>query len=303
MQRSNTNTLEETAQTTALVKDQTADESWDLDIGPQEGLLALHLRDVWNYRDLLWLLVRRDFVSFYKQTILGPVWFFIQPLLTTLMFTFVFGKMGGFSTDGLPPVLFYMAGITAWNYFADCITKTATVFRDNAGIFGKVYFPRLIMPLSIVVSNLVRFGVQFLLFLLVMAFYALQHTPFHFTWAIGLFPMVVVLMAALGLGSGMIISALTTKYRDLAFLLTFGIQLLMYATTVIYPLSSTSPKYRWIIAANPMTPLIETFRYGFLGKGSFSWAAFGYSSLVAVMVLLFGVIIFNKVEKDFVDTV
>lgn len=278
-------------------------EHWDLEIKPQDSLFNLHLRDVWNYRDLLWLLVRRDFVSFYKQTILGPFWFFVQPLLTTLMFTLVFGKMGGFSTDGLPPVLFYMAGITAWNYFADCITKTSTVFKDNAAIFGKVYFPRLIMPLSIVVSNLVRFAVQFFLFLLIIAYYAFKGTSFHFTWAILLFPVVVVLMAALGLGSGMLISAMTTKYRDLAFLLTFGIQLLMYATTVIYPLSSAPAKYRGLIAANPMTPLIETFRYGFLGKGSFSWGAFGYAAWVTLVVPLLGIVIFNKVEKDFVDTV
>lgn len=278
-------------------------EHWDLEIKPQDSLFNLHLRDVWQYRDLLWLLVRRDFVSFYKQTILGPLWFFVQPLLTTLMFTLVFGKMGGFSTDGLPPILFYMAGITAWNYFADCITKTSTVFKDNAAIFGKVYFPRLIMPLSIVVSNLVRFGVQFLLFLLIVVYYAFRGTHFHFTWAIALFPLVVVLMAALGLGAGMIISAMTTKYRDLAFLLTFGIQLLMYATTVIYPLSAAPPKYRHLIAANPMTPLIETFRYGFLSRGSFSWASFGYSVVVTLALLMVGIIIFNKVEKDFVDTV
>jgi lipopolysaccharide transport system permease protein len=281
----------------------TVEQTWDLDVKPQSSLFTLNLKDVWNYRDLLWLLVRRDFVSFYKQTILGPLWFFVQPLLTTVMFTLIFGTMGGFSTDELPKPLFYLAGITAWNYFADCITKTSTVFRDNANIFGKVYFPRLIMPLSIVVSNLVRFGVQFLLFLIVLAYYAFNGANFHITWAVTLFPLVVILMAALGLGAGMIISAMTTKYRDLAFLLTFGIQLLMYATTVIYPLASIDEKYRWIIIANPMTPLIETFRYGFLGKGSFSWGAFGYSTAVTVFFLLIGIIIFNKVEKDFVDTV
>jgi lipopolysaccharide transport system permease protein len=278
-------------------------QEWDLEIKPQDNLLNLHLKDVWDYRDLLWLLVRRDFVSFYKQTILGPLWFFVQPLLTTIMFTFVFGRMGGFSTDGLPQPLFYMAGITAWNYFADCLTKTSTVFKDNANIFGKVYFPRLIMPLSIVVSNLVRFGVQFLLFLIVMIYYAVKGAEFHPNWAITLFPAVVVLMAVMGLGAGMIISAMTTKYRDLAFLLTFGIQLLMYATTVIYPLSAASDKYHWIIAANPMTPLIETFRYGFLGKGSFSWSSLGYSTGITALLLIAGIIIFNKVEKNFVDTV
>ena len=278
-----------------------SEHKWE--IVPQSSLLDLKLKDTWAYRDLLWLLVRRDFVSFYKQTILGPLWFLIQPLLTTIMFTFVFGRLAGISTDGLPQPLFYMAGITAWNYFADCLTKTSTVFKDNANIFGKVYFPRLIMPLSIVVSNLIRFGVQFLLFLVVMGYYALNGTAFGPTWAISLFPLVVLLMAALGLGAGMIISALTTKYRDLAFLITFGIQLLMYATTVIFPLSAAPEKYKWLIELNPMTSLIETFRYGFLGKGSFSWSSIGYSTLTTIILLISGIIIFNKVEKNFVDTV
>jgi lipopolysaccharide transport system permease protein len=219
------------------------------------------------------------------------------------MFSFIFGRLAGISTDDLPPALFYMAGITAWNYFADCVTKTSTVFRDNANIFGKVYFPRLIMSLSIVVSNLVRFAVQFILFIAVMAFYALKGTAFHPTWALALFPLVVLLMAALGLGAGMMISALTTKYRDLAFLITFGIQLLMYATTVIFPLSAAPQKYKWLIELNPMTSLIETFRYGFLGKGSFSWSSIGYSAIITIVLLITGIIIFNKVEKDFVDTV
>jgi lipopolysaccharide transport system permease protein len=283
--------------------EQKVEQKWDLKIKPQNKLLNLHLKDVWNYRDLLWLLVRRDFVAFYKQTILGPLWFFVQPLLTTIMFTIVFGRMGGFSTDGLPQPLFYMAGITAWNYFADCLTKTSTVFKDNANIFGKVYFPRLIMPLSIVFSNLVRFGVQFLLFILVVVYYLLNGVNLQASWVISLFPVVVLLMALLGLGAGMVISAMTTKYRDLAFLLTFGVQLLMYATTVIYPLSSANPKYYWFIALNPMTPLIETFRVGFLGRGTFSWLYLGYSALTTVICLVAGIIIFNKVERNFVDTV
>lgn len=280
-----------------------AEPEWDLEIKPQDSLFNLHLKDVWHYRDLLWLLVRRDFVSFYKQTVLGPLWFFVQPLLTTIMFTFVFGKLANISTDGLPKPLFYLAGITAWNYFSDCLTKTSTVFKDNAAIFGKVYFPRLIMPLSIVVSNLVRFGVQFLLFLMVMAYFAFKGYDFQVTWAIALFPVVVVVMAAMGLGAGMIISAMTTKYRDLAFLVTFGVQLLMYATTVIIPLSEVSDNYRWIIEANPMTSLIETFRYAFLGKGSFTLASLAYSTGVTVVLLFAGIVIFNKVEKNFVDTV
>lgn len=281
-------------------------DHWDLEIKPQNNLFNLHLNDVWHYRDLLGLLVRRDFVSFYKQTILGPLWFFIQPLFTTIIFTFVFGNLAQISTDGLPQPLFYMAGITAWNYFAECLTKTSTVFKDNANIFGKVYFPRLIMPLSIVVSNLVKFGVQMLLFIILVIYYLATGYQFGPNWYILLFPVIVVLMACLGLGLGMIISALTTKYRDLAFLVTFGVQLLMYATTVIYPLStaiSKYPKYAWIIEYNPMTPLIETFRYGFLGSGSFNWQSLGYCSLATFLILLFGIVIFNKVEKTFVDTV
>ena len=213
-------------------------EEWDLTIEPQTSLFELNLKDVWRYRDLLWMFVKRDFVSFYKQTILGPLWFFIQPLFTTIIYTFIFGGLANLSTDGLPQPLFYIAGITAWNYFADCITKTSTVFKDNANIFGKVYFPRLIMPLSIVASNLVRFGVQMILLFIMMGYYAMHDASFTITPAILLFPVLVLLMALLGLGLGLIITALTTKYRDLAFLVTFGIQLLMYTTTVIYPLSS-----------------------------------------------------------------
>lgn len=282
------------------------DEHWDLEIKPNNSLFQLHLKDVWAYRDLLLLLVRRDFVSFYKQTILGPLWFFIQPIFTTIIFIFVFGNLAGISTDGLPQPLFYIAGITAWNYFADCLNKTSTVFKDNANIFGKVYFPRLIMPLSIVASNLIRFGVQMLLFLAMIVYYWASGRYFGINWYILLFPVIVLLMGCLGLGFGMIISAMTTKYRDLAFLVTFGVQLLMYATTVIYPLSTAItkyPKYAWIIKYNPMTPIIETFRYGFLGKGSFSWGSLGYCAGVTLFVTLLGIIIFNKVEKKFVDTV
>jgi lipopolysaccharide transport system permease protein len=279
---------------------------WDLVIEPQNSLFELHLKDVWRYRDLLWLLVKRDFVSFYKQTILGPLWFFIQPLFTTIIFTFIFGNLAGLSTDGLPKPLFYMAGITAWSYFADCLTKTSTVFRDNAHIFGKVYFPRLIMPLSIVVSNLVRFGVQMLLFFVMIGYYLVQNemgSLFHPNIYVVLFPVLVLMMALLGLGLGLIITALTTKYRDLAFLITFGVQLMMYGTTVIYPLSAAPEKYRWLIELNPMTGIIEAFRYGFLGQGVFTVDSFGYSVIFTLVSLLFGVLIFNKTEKTFVDTV
>lgn len=278
-------------------------EEWDLTIEPQTSLFELNLKDVWRYRDLLWMFVKRDFVSFYKQTILGPLWFFIQPLFTTIIYTFIFGGLANLSTDGLPQPLFYMAGITAWNYFADCITKTSTVFKDNANIFGKVYFPRLIMPLSIVASNLVRFGVQMILLFMMMGYYAIHDASFTITPAIILFPVLVLLMALLGLGLGLIITALTTKYRDLAFLVTFGIQLLMYTTTVIYPLSSAPEKYKNLISLNPMTGIIEAFRYAFLGQGQISIYTLGYSSLFTIVVMILGVVIFNKTEKTFVDTV
>ncbi len=279
------------------------EENWDLIIEGKKSLFDLKFADVWRYRDLLLMFVKRDFVSFYKQTILGPLWFFIQPIFTTLVFTFVFGNLAKISTDGLPQALFYLSGITAWNYFSDCLTKTSTVFKDNANIFGKVYFPRLIMPLSIVVSNLVRFGVQLLLFLVVIVYFGLKGADFHFTWVIALFPVLVMLMALLGLGLGLIITAMTTKYRDLSFLVNFGVQLLMYGTTVIYPLSAAPEKYRKLIELNPMTGIIEAFRYAFLGKGYFTAWSLGYSAIFTAVVTMVGIIIFNKTERSFVDTI
>ena len=280
-----------------------AENEWDLTIEGSYSLFDLKFKDVWRYRDLLLMFVKRDFVSFYKQTILGPLWFFIQPLFTTIIYTFVFGNLAAISTDGLPQPLFYLAGITAWNYFADCLTKTSTVFRDNANIFGKVYFPRLILPLSIVASNLVRFGVQMLLFLSMIVYYYWINETFSPTWALFMFPVLVFMMALLGLGLGLIITAMTTKYRDLAFLVTFGVQLMMYTTTVIYPLSAAPAKYKHIIELNPMTGIIEAFRYSFLGKGEFSAWSVGYSAMITLIVLILGVVIFNKTEKTFVDTV
>ncbi|HCQ14056.1 ABC transporter permease [Flavobacterium sp.] len=283
------------------------DQNWDLVIKGHSSLFDLKFGDLWRYRDLLVMFVKRDFVSFYKQTILGPIWFFIQPIFTTIVFSFVFGKLAGISTDGAPKYLFYLTGITSWAYFSDCLTKTSTVFRDNAGIFGKVYFPRLIMPLSIVVSNLIRFGVQLSLLLCMMTyfyFFPIAGASFHVTYAIFLFPVLVLLMALLGLGLGLIITAMTTKYRDLSFLVTFGVQLLMYGTTVIYPLSYAREKgYGHIVELNPMTGIIEIFRYAFLGKGEFTAFSLGYSVLVTIVILFFGIVIFNKTEKNFVDTI
>lgn len=280
-------------------------QRWDLEIKPQDSVFNLHLKDVWAYRDLLWLLVRRDFVAFYKQTIFGPLWFFIQPIFTTVIFNFIFTNLAKIPTNGTPGPLFYMAGTVAWNYFSDSLTKTSTVFKDNANIFGKVYFPRLIMPLSIIFSNLVKFGVQFVLFLILLFYYLIQgHYNIKPNLVMLLFPVTILLMAILGLGLGLIITALTTKYRDLAFVVTFGMQLLMYATPVIYPLSEASKRLGSnIIALNPMSGLIETFRYGFLGAGSFYPGVFAYSVVVCVVVFLLGLVVFNKVEKNFVDTV
>ncbi len=278
--------------------------NWDMVIEPSHSLFKLHLKDLWRYRDLLGLLVKRDFISFYKQTILGPLWFFIQPLFTTIIYVFIFGNLAGLSTDGLPQPLFYMAGIVAWNYFSDCLTKTSTVFKDNAGIFGKVYFPRLIMPLSIVVSNLVRFAVQVLLLFLTMLYFVLfRDFDFKFNLYLLLFPFMVILMAMLGLGAGMLISAMTTKYRDLAFLVSFGVQLLMYATPIIYPLSAAPVKYRHLIELNPMSPIIEGIRLGLLGKGDISLMSVLYAFGVSFIILVLGIVVFNKVEKNFIDTV
>lgn len=280
------------------------EQHWTLIIDGNTSALDLRIRDLWRYRDLLVMFVKRDFKAFYKQTILGPFWFFIQPILTTIVFSFVFGSLAKISTDGLPQKLFYLSGITAWNYFADCITKTSTVFKDNANIFGKVYFPRLILPLSIVVSNLIRFGVQLLLMLFFMGYYMfVEHANIHVTSTLFLFPIFVFLMALLGLGIGLLIASLTAKYRDLTFLISFGVQLLMYATTVIYPLSSAPDQYKKYIALNPMTTIIEGFRLSFLGKGGFHISDLLYTTLVCVLTFFVGVLAFNKTEKNFVDTV
>jgi lipopolysaccharide transport system permease protein len=279
---------------------------WDLEILPKGKLLDFKLKEVWLYRDLLLLLVKRDFVSFYKQTILGPLWFFIQPLFTTIIYTFVFGNLASIPTDGLPQPLFYLAGITAWNYFADCLLKTSAVFTANAGLFDKVYFPRLIVPLSIVVSNLIRFGIQLALFFIIMGVYVIKGANIHPNICLLLFPLLLLLMAMLGLGLGMIISAMTTKYRDLSFLITFGIQLMMYLTTVVYPLSVVElkfPKYKWLVEFNPMTPIIEAFRYGFLGAGTFTATSLIITTTIIIAVLLGGIIVFNRVERTFVDTI
>ncbi len=278
-------------------------QDWTLVIRPQTRWLDLHLADLWRYRDLVMLFVRRDFVSYYKQTILGPLWFIIQPLLTTLTFTLIFGNIAKLSTDGLPKILFYLSGVTAWNYFCDCLLKTSETFSANSDLFGKVYFPRLAVPVSIVISNLIKFGIQLGLFLGFYLYFLANGAGMRPTFALLLLPPLLLLMACLGLGSGIIVSSLTTRYRDLRFLVQFGAQLLMYSTPVIFPLSELPAQYRWIMLANPMTPIIETFRYAFLGTGIFAWRLLGISAAATSLILAAGILLFNKVERTFMDTV
>ncbi|MEI6949511.1 ABC transporter permease [Paraflavisolibacter sp. H34] len=280
----------------------TQPEEWTEIIQPRTSLFDLRLQELWRYKDLVLMFVRRDFVANYKQTILGPIWFFLQPLLTTLTYVLIFGQVAKISTDGLPMMLFYLAGITIWNYFSETLTKTATVFKDNAAMFGKVYFPRLTAPFSIVISNLLRFLIQFGLFISVWCYYYFQGDVVHPNLLVLLTPCLVLLMGLMALGMGMMISAMTTKYRDLIFLLTFGVQLLMYATPVIYPLSSLPEKYKWVVLLNPMTSIVETFRYAYLGVGSFEWSNLGISLVETMLILVIGILVFNKVEKSFTDT-
>ena len=276
---------------------------WDFEIRSKQSLFDLKLQEVWRYRDLMQMFVIRDFKAFYKQTVLGPVWFFIQPLFTMAMYIFVFGNLAGLSTDGVPQPLFYLAGIICWTYFSDCLLKTANVFRTEMAILGKAYFPRVIMPMSVVVSNLIRFGVQLLLFLLALVYFLLSGYSFSISSYLLLFPILIGCLALQGLGLGMIISALTTKYRDLSLLVTFGVQLLMYATTVVYPLSSLDGVTRSIIAFNPITPVIEGVRKGFFDQGIFDLFSLGYLVGSTACIVILGLLVFNKVERSFIDTI
>jgi lipopolysaccharide transport system permease protein len=278
-------------------------ENWDLIIQPRKKLLDIDLKALWRYRDLIALFVKRDFVSKYKQTLLGPLWFIIQPALTTLMFALVFSRIARISTDGLPPLLFYMSGTVAWTYFSTCLNSTSNTFITNSNLFGKVYFPRLTVPISIVISTLIQFLIQFALFLVFMVFYWFNGFSFHLNVSLLLLPVLVFLMAILGLGFGIVISSLTTKYRDLTYLVAFGVQLWMYATPIVYPLSSISEKFRVWILLNPLTPVIETFRYVLLGSGTFNPGQLLYSSAFAFIIVIIGILMFNRVEKTFIDTV
>lgn len=273
-------------------------------IKPKGKLFEIDFKEIWRYRDLLVMFIKRDIVTQYKQTILGPTWYFIQPALTTIMYMVVFGGIAGISTDGLPQPLFYLAGIVLWQYFSECLNKTSATFTQNQHIFGKVYFPRLISPLSNVLSNLVRMSIQFLLFLIVYVYYVAVGVDVMPNAYALLLPLLIVMLAGLSLGFGIIISSMTTKYRDLTILFTFIVQLWMYATPVIYPLSTiTNEKIRILMGINPLTSIFEAFKYGMLGVGQFSWSGLGYSFGFMVVLLLVGVVVFNKIQRSFMDTV
>lgn len=280
-------------------------ETWTTDIKPKNRLFDVDFKELWHYRDLCALFVKRNVITQYKQTILGPLWYLVQPLMTTVMYMVVFGGIAKIPTDGLPQPLFYLAGICMWQYFSDCLSKTSNTFVDNAGIFGKVYFPRLVVPLSNVMSNLVRFGIQLGLFFAVYLYYQL-FTPvqIHTNWYALLLPFLVLLLAGLALGFGILFSSMTTKYRDLQLLLSFFVSLWMYATPVIYPLSTiTNEELRFVMSLNPLTGIIEAFKYGILGVGQFSWSMLAYSFGFMLLLLALGIVVFNKVQRSFMDTV
>ena len=283
-----------------MVTDQ---QIWTEEIKSQNTLFSINFKEVWHYRDLLLMLVKRDYVTFYKQTILGPIWFFIQPLMTTVVYLVLFGQIAKLSTDGAPQIAFYLAGITIWNYFSEALTKTSTVFKDNANLFGKVYFPRLIMPLAIVCSGLMKFAIQFGLFIAVVLYFTFINPKIHPNLWVLITPFLVLLMATFALGLGMVFSSLTTKYKDLVFLLTFGIQLFMYATPVVYPTSAMPTKFSWLLNINPLTGIFECFRYAYLGTGSFQPMDLVISTLLIGILFFIGIVIYNKVEESFMDTV
>lgn len=276
---------------------------WTSIIKPKTKLLDLNLKELWQYKDLIIMFVKRDFKTLYKQTILGPLWVIINPMLTTLMFTVVFGGIANISTDGMPQFVFYMAGNTVWSYFSTCLTKTANTFINNSAVFGKVYFPRLVSPISTVLSGLINFFVQFVLFMFFVIYYMMSGDAVRPNIYILLTPVLLLLIAMLSLGFGIIISSLTTKYRDLSILVTFGVQLWMYATPVVYPISQIPLHWRNLMLLNPIAPIIETFRYAFLGSGTIPWLYLGISVITTIVVLFIGIVLFNKVQKTFMDTI
>lgn len=282
------------------------DDAWLYTISSKRKLIDFNFKEIWRYRDLLMLFVKRDVVTVYKQTILGPLWYLIQPLFTALTFTLIFNKVANIETGTVPPFLFNLAGISVWNYFNTCLTATSDTFKTNAAIFGKVYFPRIIVPLSIIISNLMKFGIQLLIFIAFYIYYYINGAAIHVDGSIVFFPVLVLLMGLIGLGLGMIISSMVTKYRDLKFLVGFGVQLLMYVSAVMYPLAlmrEKLPKIAWLVEYNPLAYMIETARFMLLGTGTFSWFGILYTVGVTMLVLLLGIIIFNRTEKTFIDTV
>ncbi len=276
------------------------DEYWDIEIGPKPRLFSLGLREVWNYRDLLLLLVRRDVVAMYKQTILGPIWFFIQPLLTTVVFTLIFGNLAKLSTNGIPPFLFYLSGQILWLFFAENVQKTSGTFVGNATLFGKVYFPRLVVPMAAIAAGSLKLVIQFLVFIVALFIYGYAS---YINWTAALFPLWIIIAGMIALGAGILISSLTTRYRDLMFLVGVGLQLLMYVSPVIWPLSQTSGWSKYLLLSNPMTPLIEAFRFGFTGQGVFNWLYLAYSFAFGFLLLIAAMWNFQRVEKRFMDTV
>lgn len=287
-------------------KENVKSNDWLFQITPKNNLFSLNLKEVWQYRDLLLLFVKRDVVTVYKQTILGPLWYLIQPLFTSIIFTLIFNNVANISTGSVPPFLFNLAGITIWNYFKSCLTATSNTFTQNANIFGKVYFPRIIMPLSVVISNLLKFGIQLFIFAAFYMYYYINGADIHINSTIFLFPVMVLIMGMLGLGLGMIISSMVTKYRDLRILLTFGIQLLMYISAVMYPVSFFTeklPKLAWIVEFNPLSFVIESVRYMLLNVGEFNINMFVYTVIVTIVILFLGIVIFNRAEKNFIDTI
>lgn len=279
------------------------EQNWTTIIKPRSSLLSLNLRDLWKYRDLIKMFIIRDFVTFYKQTILGPLWFIIQPFFTALMFSFIFGTVAQIPTDGLPPMLFYMAGIINWNYFSGCLTSTSETFVANAGVFGKVYFPRMTVPVSIVFTNMIRYFIQFAIFIAIYFIYMYKGHTLNPTWVILLTPVLLIYMALMSLGFGIWISSLTTKYRDLRFALPFFVQLWMYATPVVYPLSLIPEKFKVFLILNPVVPVMELFRIGFLGAGTVDKSGILISVGMTFFILITGIIMFNRIEKTFMDTV
>jgi lipopolysaccharide transport system permease protein len=280
------------------------EELWTEEISSERGLLDINFKEIWQYRDLIWMFVKRDIASQYKQTVLGPIWFFVSPFMTVFMYTFVFSRIAGIQTDGIPAPIFYLTGTSLWNYFQQCFISSSGTFVNNAGIFGKVYFPRLVSPISTTISNLIKFFIQFSVLIALIIYYILfRHQVFHFNWYLALLPLLILLMAGIAFGIGIITSAITTKYRDLQLFISYAISLLMYATPVIYPISEVPERFRVYLLLNPLSPIIETFRYSVLGNGTFSWLALGYSAGFMVVVTFIGIVIFNQVEKTFMDTV